>query len=317
VTWFKVDDGFPTHSKAQAAGLQGRALWLAAGALCAREDLDGVVPRHMLKMWAAIADVPAPKATRLLVAAGLWHPHDGLCADCLDNRDAHRVELEAEERELTPLCPGDHYFHDWCDYQLAKDGKEDPIKRKRDLRARQLHRSEGGKRVVAAVRRRDRDLCRYCGVLTAWHVGPGGDQRSAQAGLRGTIDHLDPFDWSNTVAGCVVACRTCNGQKRNRTPEQWVEGGGRPLRPERWFELDTLATTGGPSADHPPANGSAQVDPLLDHERDLVHASRGAQDGPGSWSGRGPAAAPDVVAPMVPTETDPSTETTETGDPHA
>lgn len=313
MTWFKVDDGWPTHSKAQAAGLQGRALWLAAGALCAREDLDGVVPKHMLKMWAAIADVPAPKASRLLVAAGLWHPHDGLCADCLDNRDAHRVELEAEERELTPLLPGDHYFHDWCDYQLAKDGKEDPIKRKRDLRARQLHRSEGGKRVVAAVRQRDRDLCRYCGVLTVWHVGPGGDQRSAQAGLRGTIDHVDPFDWSNTVAGCVVACRTCNGQKRNRDPEQWVAAGGRPLLPERWWvdlEPFTCATTDGPSADHSPADGSDEVDPSADHERDLVHASRDAQDGPGRWSGRGPARGP----AEIPTETQPDTETTETGD---
>lgn len=63
-----------------------------------------------------------------------------------------------------------------------------------------------------AVRQRDRNLCRYCGIRVTW----SNDHRSANAG---TFDHIDP-DEDNTRENLVVACRRCNGRKKDRTPDQ-------------------------------------------------------------------------------------------------
>jgi hypothetical protein len=70
----------------------------------------------------------------------------------------------------------------------------------------------------AAIRDRDRDRCRYCGVAVAW-----SDRRS---GAGGTYDHVDPAG-GNAFANLVVACRACNAAKRERTPA----AAGMPLLP--------------------------------------------------------------------------------------
>lgn len=231
MTWFKVDDSFSLHTKARAAGRIGRALWYEAGQGCAREDLEGIVRSHMLPMYGSLAEVAWKKGSQLLVVAGLWHPADALCGACLDARDERRVWMENRDMEVLELVAGDFYFHDWLEYQVDKESKDDPIQRKRADRKRNLWKTATGKAIIAAVRERDQDLCRYCGHLTVWSKGRGGDTRSDFAG---TIDHRNPFDWVNSPANCVVACRTCNGRKRDRTPEQWVqsgEEGAKPLLP--------------------------------------------------------------------------------------
>ncbi len=204
MTWFRVDDQFPRHEKYHLAGKDGRALWYAVGVECAATSTDGRVPAHMLRPWAAAAEVNPAKGSKLLVAAGLWHDADTMCARCLDHRG--------------PLVPGEHYFHDWHIYQLSSEGKADPIVRAHELRRKDLSRNT---RLKSDIRYRDRDLCRYCSVLTTW----GGDRRSP---ISGTYDHVDPFG-VNTLDNVVVACRKCNGEKRDRTPEQWVAEGGRRL----------------------------------------------------------------------------------------
>jgi 5-methylcytosine-specific restriction endonuclease McrA len=56
--------------------------------------------------------------------------------------------------------------------------------------------------------RRDRHLCAYCGDSFGF--------------LRLTRDHIRPVSrgGSDTWMNVVTACRHCNGQKRNRTPEE-------------------------------------------------------------------------------------------------
>lgn len=61
------------------------------------------------------------------------------------------------------------------------------------------------------VKARDRSLCRYCGVRTNW-----ADKRGPDGA---TYDHVDP-DQDNTRDNLVVACRRCNGRKKDRTPAQ-------------------------------------------------------------------------------------------------
>lgn len=71
---------------------------------------------------------------------------------------------------------------------------------------------------IKAVRARDGDLCRYCGFKVNW---------SDRRGLRGgTYDHVIP-GLVGGVDNLVVACRSCNSSKKNRTPEQ----AGMTLRP--------------------------------------------------------------------------------------
>ncbi len=61
------------------------------------------------------------------------------------------------------------------------------------------------------VKTRDRSLCGYCGVRVNWADKKGADGA--------TYDHVDP-DQDNTRENLRVACRRCNGLKRDRTPAQ-------------------------------------------------------------------------------------------------
>ena len=62
-----------------------------------------------------------------------------------------------------------------------------------------------------AIRRRDGDQCRYCGVSVNW-----SDRRSRSGA---TYDHVDPRG-GNTIDNVVIACHQCNIVKNARTPEQ-------------------------------------------------------------------------------------------------
>jgi 5-methylcytosine-specific restriction endonuclease McrA len=84
--------------------------------------------------------------------------------------------------------------------------------------------------LIAFVKQRDRSLCRYCGIRVNWTDKRGGDGA--------TYDHVDP-DGDNTRDNVVVACRRCNGRKRDRTPEQ----AGMPL-----LKPGTTATAAAASA---------------------------------------------------------------------
>lgn len=268
MTWFRVDDRFPDHPKAQAAGKNGRALWLAAGPKCAAIDSDGRVDGRMVKLYAAMAEVPAAPSALLLVASGLWH-------DAKTIVDCDRCSRYADDHG-GPLADGDFFFHDWWVYQLDKEGKENPIHRDRELRRKRLNRNQA---LCRAIRKRDRDRCRYCGVATIW----GADRKSGHAG---TFDHVDPFG-DNSYTNVVVACRRCNGRKRDRTPEE----AGMALLPEpQPYEAPTTATRSGSVA---PGSGSDPDPRPRDPDPDPDPLTRARETGrepdrAGSGSGSGP-----------------------------
>ncbi len=84
----------------------------------------------------------------------------------------------------------------------------DGTKRMRWQRGKALLRDSA---LCQRIKDRDRNLCRYCGERVNWN-----DKRGR---LGGTYDHVDP-DGSNDIENVVVACRRCNGTKKDRTPEQ-------------------------------------------------------------------------------------------------
>lgn len=250
MTWFRVDDQWARHSKTRMAGKDGRALWLVAGVEVASAKANGLVAAHLLRDYAYLADVAPKKAADALVASGLWHAGDTL-ADCRRCRDTIR-ELEA----------GAFYFHDWTDWQPTRDETAIPAERLRWRRKKALQRD---RLLCEQIVERDGGLCRYCGVRVVWtdRRGPKG----------GTYDHVDP-DGTNDLENVVVACRRCNGRKKDRTPEE----AGMVLRPapvrnlaRSGSDLDRTKNGSDRDPEYPagiPRDGTGRVGP----ERELAPA---------------------------------------------
>lgn len=71
MAWFKLDDTWITHPKMIAAGLHGRALWVAGGTHCSQQLTDGRIVKTSLPLIAAQAGVK-PSVASKLVELGLW-----------------------------------------------------------------------------------------------------------------------------------------------------------------------------------------------------------------------------------------------------
>lgn len=103
--------------------------------------------------------------------------------------------------------PDGYAIHDWYDYagKLAERREDEKAYKARKY---SLY---NNMRLIKAVRTRDGDFCRYCGKPVNWNDRKGADG--------GTYDHVDP-DGESVLENIVVACRSCNSRKKNRTPEQ-------------------------------------------------------------------------------------------------
>lgn len=162
MTWFRLDDQWLTHPTMQAAGLTGRALWLAGGLHCAQHLTDGRIDKHLIRVLAAQAGVKTSVATRL-VELGLWTDE------------------------------GDHYqMPNYLEYQPSKEQVAN--KRAGWSRKKQLHDSP---ELKAAVRRRDGDRCRYCGATVRWN-----DRRGERGGTYDHIDPEGANTFENLVVAC-------------------------------------------------------------------------------------------------------------------
>lgn len=209
MTWFKVDDKAHDHPKFRRPSLAAIGLWTMAGSWSGDNRTDGFIPATIPRRWSATR-----KHVEELVAAGLWEP----------------AEVDGE--------PGWRY-HDWPDHQPEKEDTADALGRARWARKNALSKN---RRTCDAVVARDGGLCRYCGVDVNFRdrKGPRG----------GTYDHVDPrildapgFYKANAMANVVVACRRCNGRKRDRTPEE----AGMPLLPIGTTAAAVAATRGAGS----------------------------------------------------------------------
>jgi hypothetical protein len=185
---FRVADTAPEHPKLRRAGLAAAGLWATSGAWAMRELTDGWVPDYYIRSW--------PSGRRLagiLIDVGLWTPEK-------------RGDLAG------------YRFHDWADYQRTTEQLAAATAATATRRA-----VYADPVLVAAVRTRDQDRCRYCGRRVNWR-----DRRGAGGA---TFDHVNPLardgSGDNSPGNVVVACRGCNASKRDRTPEQ----AGMTLRP--------------------------------------------------------------------------------------
>lgn len=185
MTWLKLDDGLLDHKKVRRAirdgGLGALGLHVAGLLNAAKYLTDGFVEEEFVEEIFDLARVRSEDArgrlVNVLVKRELWLPDDR----------------------------GGFSIHDYLDHNPSREQVE--ANREWDKRRQQLSRDP---ELVAAIKKRDRNRCRYCGIKVDWR-----DRRSS-AGA--TYDHVDP-DGPNTLENVVVACRGCNSRKGGRTPE--------------------------------------------------------------------------------------------------
>lgn len=183
MTWFKVDDKLHAHPKWWALSPNAKALWTTAGAWSASYKTDGVILRLQLAILAPQVGLTVGKmraAAGELVDAGLWvSTEDGWA------------------------------FHNWTDFNppRATLDKEAAIEKERK-------KIQNDPDLKAAVRLRDQDLCRYCGLQVNFAARTGH--------LAGRYDHVIPVTKGGrtTITNVVVCCDYDNRRKYNKTLDE-------------------------------------------------------------------------------------------------
>lgn len=180
--WVKLDDRFhedPRVIQAWQASRVSIGLYVMALTYSGAHLLDGNIPEHFV-----VEKVPGTgdrrKAIAALVDAGLWEPQDN------GWKVRNYLKFNPSKAEVEHGRSIDRFRK-----ELTRDG---------DL--------------IAAIRDRDGDTCRYCGIGVNWK-----DRRGTSGG---TYDHIIPVvaGGANSFDNVVVACRNCNGKKGPRTPEE-------------------------------------------------------------------------------------------------
>lgn len=257
--------------------MSGHHPWLKHSPEKARESLaavswDAAALWHVLLFYMADTGTDGTLAKKKLVVATDRR---------LTQRRIDQVLPELFEEELLvdlgdKVGAGEHW------HQPPVETWTDPVLHARWRRKAQLRRMP---ELTNRIKDRDRHLCRYCGHRVNWT-----DRRGL---LGGTYDHVDP-DGENTFDNVVVACRRCNGRKKDRTPDQ----AGMPLyRPGTTAAIIAAgsARTVAASAGH-----DRSPEPRA-RSSDQVRTQSGSD--PGAGSARAPAR--DETDP-VRTESDPA-----------
>lgn len=278
MTWLKIDDGFSDHPKVMRVGNEAVGVFARTAAWSASHNTDGLVPAAVVTMYGGLEQL-TPTVVRKLGGGP---------------RVIRERLLEARLWEPGEL--GGIVVHDFLRYNPSRNEVEGERARRAELRDPEI---------VAAVRLRDGDLCRYCGRAVKW------SDRRGEGG--GTYDHVVP-DLVAGVDNIVVACRACNARKGRRTPAEAgmtllpVPGAESRLRSVPRSEPES----GAGSADVTPGRvgtGSGRVgQPVTGRVGPRRPAEAGAVTKPGRGAGRCPEHHVDLpCSSCPPTEANPAT----------
>jgi 5-methylcytosine-specific restriction endonuclease McrA len=204
-------------------------MWCYASA----QRTNGWIPAWKARELATPRELAALTTIRSTGRAPMLHHPDDECA-CLDDK-----AWPAE---------GGYWAHDFLDRNPSR--AENDVQR---AKARELK----DKTLRHAVKQRDGDRCRYCGHPVRW-----ADRKT---GAGGVLDHVDP----TIAAGAdnlVVACRSCNGQKKDCTP---AAAGLTLLPPPADAAVDQRQIYAGSTPDQPPITDPTQIRPRSDSDPGL------------------------------------------------
>lgn len=275
VPWTALGDETARRPDVRAAGLHGGKLWYTSTTEVAAAGSNGRISALLARDCCYLAGVTAKRALLEIVAAGLWHDADTVrsCGACWDH-GGNRVE------------PGEFFLHEWWKLHFDAAGKDDGVEQWRNQRRKALNRN---RTLVTTIRLRDRDLCRYCGVQTIDSSGP--NKKGARVR---SLDHVDPYctdgpgGYGNTADNVVVACKACNGRKRDCRPE----AAGMTLHEPGWWPdnpaPDPAAGAGNPAPDPASPRVARETGPGRIGSGRPAGSGQVGPDRAGSPSGLGP-----------------------------
>jgi hypothetical protein len=238
---FTPDDAFYDHPEAWDLPDCAVALLTRAGSWSARNRRNGFVPSSMLARFTSDPDL----AVSELLRRNLWRRAAGGCQftrwpGWTGTGEAVRadvVDTEAAEKRAR---------------KLAAEARRQALFRDQDLKK--------------AIRDRDADQCRYCGIAVRWGKGRASDS--------GTYDHIDP-EGDNSLENLVVACCSCNSAKRRLTP---AEAGMALLDPPSG-QSPPRPRNGSRNASNASTKASNGYNPLSDdQDLDQNQSSRGKRN---------------------------------------
>ena len=206
MSWAKLDDRFHGNPKVMAAWTQSPAaigLYVMGITYCAQHETDGHIDVGFVRLL-----LPKPRdfkvLPKVLTDVGLWTEEDG-------------------------------GWHVKAFLEFNPSREENATRRDWDRKRKTLYRDQ---ELIDAIRKRDRDRCRYCSVKVNWK-----DRRGATGG---TYDHVQPRG-ENTYDNVVVACKACNSAKGARTPDE----ARMPLLPPGATAVSSSGTKSVTSSDLP------------------------------------------------------------------
>jgi len=192
MAWLRLDDGLDDDpiilNVSRSRGEADRVLGILTAMMlyAARHLTDGFLPELIFREHVRSKRLREAFTRPPGGGTALLHRRGDQC-ECLEGRQ-------------WPATGADYAIHHYLKSNPTRDEYDVQRAKQAELRDREL---------LAAVRRRDGDCCRYCGRETRW-----ADRRS---GFGMVLDHIDPT-LAAGAANLVVACRSCNSRKGNRTP---------------------------------------------------------------------------------------------------
>lgn len=219
MTWAKIDDRWPRHPKAVAAGPLGRDLYICGLCYCNEHLTDGFIPRTALSTLSPGLQNPSRTARRL-VELGLWETAtrprddtDATAARPLRDRAATRTGSHRDRRTTRD----GFIVHDYHDYNAtASDVKEKLNARKlRQQRWRERNRdasrnAEGDASATRNQRRGGDDA--HSSPLLSTPIPPISPPR-ARSRRRAALDDPAALDWLellNREAGSAFTATLAN-----------------------------------------------------------------------------------------------------------
>ena len=187
MTWLRLDDLTYDEPLVRAVGNAAYGALVRMSLYASAQRTDGWIPEDKAREIASRAELRTLTATTIGDQSPLLHRPGDICP-C----------LEAVKWPAAPK-PG-VWVHDFLSRNPSRAENDVHRAKRKELKDKELR---------AVVRSRDGDRCRYCGITVKW-----SDHRSSSGGV---LDHVDPRV-ADGAANLVVACRSCNGRKKDCDP---------------------------------------------------------------------------------------------------
>jgi hypothetical protein len=216
--WYRLDDVGYDDPLVLAMGNAAYGALTRMGQYASAQRTDGWIPAHKAREICSRAELRALTDKRIGDDPPALHLATDECR-CLEGR--------------RDLSRGGFWIHGFLDRNPSRSENDVHRAKARELKDKELRR---------AVKERDGDRCRYCGITVRW-----ADRKTTAGGV---LDHVDPKIASG-AANLVVACRGCNSRKKDCTPEA-AGMALLPVAPLPRTEADSIYA--GSTPDQPPIN---------------------------------------------------------------